>query len=251
MLGFTQKKFLSLPLGRQHKNLAELLRQAYEGLIANRPVDDLLHHYNEIITWMEHSPLYNCQDRKYIADRYHWHLGLARVHFREHNLLPEVEQGDKRHSSPPLPISIYLDNLRSAHNIGSILRTTEALSLGSVYFSKDTPFTDNAKVKKTSMGAWEWISCFKGVELKHLPKPVIVLETSPDAFNLHEFVFPESFTLVVGNEEYGCSDSSLHEADYLLRIPLMGRKNSLNVANAFSIAAGAIQRQQHLHVNER
>ena len=51
-------------------------------------------------------------------------------------------------------------------------------------------------------------------------------------------------TFPLGNEEYGCSKETLAMADYLLTIPLYGRKNSLNVSNAFAIAAQEICRQK-------
>ncbi|MCE2983540.1 MAG: TrmH family RNA methyltransferase, partial [Parachlamydia sp.] len=90
----------------------------------------------------------------------------------------------------------------------------------------------------------QWVSCFKEIPLSQLKKPIIALETATGAHNLYDFSFPSSFTLVVGNEEYGCSDETLHLADEWVEIPLRGRKNSLNVANAFAIAAGEIARQK-------
>jgi tRNA G18 (ribose-2'-O)-methylase SpoU len=146
------------------------------------------------------------------------------------------------------PIAIYLDNLRSAHNVGSVIRTVEALAIGSLYFSCQTPFITHQQVQNTAMGSTQWVSCYQGVDLSSLPRPIVVLETSPEALSLYEFIFPSSFTLVIGNEEYGCSDETLKLADYLVEIPLRGCKNSLNVANAFAIAAGEISRQKRLNV---
>ena len=242
---------MSLPESQQHKNLSKILRQIYEKLLSNESPKNLFSYYNEILSWMKLPPLCKKQNLKKISDRYHWHLSIAKTYLKEHRLLPKVEIGDKKNTHPPFPISIYLDNLRSAHNVGSILRTTEALAMGSVYFSKHTPYIDNKKVQKTSMGTWKWLSCFREIPLSRLPKPIIVLETSSQSFNIHKFLFPETFTLVIGNEEYGCSDESLSKADYLLRIPLRGKKNSINVANAFAIAAGTIQRQLIAHQNKR
>lgn len=70
------------------------------------------------------------------------------------------------------------------------------------------------------------------------------METAAEAIPITDFEFPETFTLVIGNEEYGCSDAILAQADYVIKIPLRGRKNSLNVANAFAIAAAEISRQR-------
>ena len=58
------------------------------------------------------------------------------------------------------------------------------------------------------------------------------------------FNYYSIFTLILGNEEYGISDKVLKEVDFLIKIPMMGRKNSLNIANAFAIAAYEIRRKK-------
>jgi tRNA G18 (ribose-2'-O)-methylase SpoU len=138
---------------------------------------------------------------------------------------------------------VYLERLRSAHNVGSILRTVEGLGLGTVYFAEGTPFIDHHQVKSCSMESYNWVNCFKIHSLSELPRPLILLETGDDATGVHEFQFPDTFTLAVGNEETGCSDSLLAAADCIVQIPMRGRKNSLNVANAFALTAGEIVRQ--------
>jgi tRNA G18 (ribose-2'-O)-methylase SpoU len=66
---------------------------------------------------------------------------------------------------------------------------------------------------------------------------------------LSDFIFPASFTLILGNEEYGISNESLKLADYIVEIPLFGAKNSLNVACAFAIAASQIRRQLSINTD--
>ena len=226
-----------------------MLRHIYDQLLKHYRVDETLEHYNEIQGWMGQTLL--DADLKMIANRYHEHLQTSGIHIRENNLLPYVRKGDKPDCAAPLlPIAIYLDRLRSAFNVGSILRTTEAFALGSVYFAENTPFIDNRQVQNTSMDAHSWIPCHRDVSLEKLPRPIIVMETSPEAVSINQFIFPDVFTLVLGNEEYGCSDYSLKQADYLIEVPLCGKKNSLNVANAFAIAAAEIRRQKPFTFNE-
>lgn len=179
-----------------------------------------------------------------LSNRYHYHLAEAKIKHKEHNLLPLIEKGDREEGEAAWPIAIYLDHLRSAHNVGSIIRTCEAFSLGTLYFSPQTPFTDHPQVQKTAMGAAEWVEARFCSDLDALPRPLIALETSREAHELYNFPFPETFTLALGNEEYGLSEAVLKRADFLVQIPLRGRKNSLNVANAFAIAAAEIQRQR-------
>lgn len=167
-------------------------------------------------------------------------MQLAGLSLKEHNLLPTLRTGDREPKRDFPNIAIYLDHVRSAYNVGSILRTVEALRIGKVYFSEKTPFIDNEKVKRTAMGAAELVPCFQNVPLSDLPRPIIALDTSNAAVSVAEFDFPESFTLILGNEEYGISNESLKEVDHIVEIPLFGAKNSLNIACAFAIAASRI-----------
>ncbi len=237
MIFFTQKKFLSLPLRQQHKKAFELLRNYYESSDM-----DLLIQYKKIQEWLA---LYPCDfnDKKQVSDRIHDHLKEASMTLKEHNLLSFVRTHDNTETKRSiLPISIYLDNIRSAHNVGSMIRTTEAFQLGTLYFSKKTPFIDHKQVQKTSMNTYQWVVCHNHLELNALPRPVIAMETSNQAKSIYSFNFPKVFTLVLGNEEYGCSDEVLAMADDIVEIPLVGRKNSLNVASAFAILASEIFR---------
>lgn len=232
---FTKRKFLQLDGPQRHKKCAELLRKCFE----EKTTD--FEYYNVLLEWMHFNP-YVYQDLKTLADRYHWHLQQAGLSLKEHNLLPALRTGDRIAKLDFPNVAIYLDHVRSAYNVGSILRTTEALRIGKVYFSEKTPFIDNEKVQRTAMGAAALVPCFQNVNLSSLPRPIIALDTSDAAIPLEEFVFPEVFTLILGNEEYGISNDALKEADHLIEIPLFGAKNSLNVACAFAIAAAKIRK---------
>lgn len=228
----SKRKFLLLPLTQQHKKCAEALRQSDFAT------------YDHFQTWLELPPLEKTHEA--LSNRYHYHLLNAHQQVKEHRLL--VEQGDKETGEEPWPIAIYLDHLRSAHNVGSIVRTTEALSLGTLYFSPQTPTLLHPQVQKTAMGADKWVRGYDCDDIDQLPRPLIALETAATAISIYDFSFPKSFTLALGNEEYGLSSEVLKKADTLIRIPMRGRKNSLNVANAFAIAASEIQRQTVVHL---
>lgn len=243
---FTKKKFLQLDLKQRHKKCAELLRVLYEEKKTDSSGSFGIEYYNELLSWMHFNP-YVHVDFKTLADRYHWHLQQAGLSLKEHNLLPALRTGDRTAKLDFPEIAIYLDRVRSAYNVGSILRTVEALRIGKVYFSEKTPFIDNEKVQRTAMGAAEIVPCFQNVPLTSLPRPIIALDTSDAAIDVKEFEFPKSFTLILGNEEYGISNEALKEADFILQIPLFGAKNSLNVACAFAIAANKINQSILLH----
>lgn len=246
MYDFTKRKFQALPLKRQHKKCADLLRQLYDKLISNDISEKDWETYQQLLQWMNIPDQTIILHPKTLADRYHWHRQQAQISHKEHYLLPKIRKGDRSEGETPWSIAIYLDHLRSAHNVGSIVRTVEAFALGTLYFSPKTPFVTHKQVQDTAMGAHQWITCAQHIELTTLPRPIIALETSEEAIKLYDFIFPLTFTLVVGNEEYGCSDEVLAIADYLIEIPLRGHKNSLNAANAFAIAAAEISRQKYL-----
>lgn len=245
MIPGSERKFHQLTPQQQHKRCADILRNIYQSMQSNEAGQEyLLQSYLQMLKWMGYPKIQFTLNPQNISDAFHLHLEKAGLALKEHNLLSPQRRGDRTTSSAPWPIDIYLDNLRSAHNVGSILRTVEAFALGNVFFSLQTPFIDNPKVQKTSMGTLDNLTCSQGITLNQLKKPIIALETCRDALNLFSFTFPESFTLVLGNEEYGCSSTTLEQADYRLEIPLRGKKNSLNVANAFASVATEIARQK-------
>lgn len=246
---FTPKKFERLELKQKHKKCAELLRIIYEKKLNNKgDCQEMESQYLQYLKWMHLDELNFPTSLKLISDRYHYHLKNANIELKEHNLLPHIRQGDHTPTLDFSNIAIYLDNVRSAYNVGSILRTTEALRIGNLYFGIKTPFIDNNKVIKTSMGASSIVKCHNNYNLSDLPRPWIALETASDATAVSDFIFPESFTLILGNEEFGVSDEILKETDFFIDIPLYGQKNSINVACAYSIAAAEIRRQ-HIKSN--
>lgn len=249
MIEFTSRKFLQLSISKQHKICAFLLKQIYQNLCEKKDNLATWEIYRQYLQWMNRDPI-AMPSPEAISNLYHQHLNLAEVNLKEHNFLPRIRTGDKAcPSAENLAVSVYLDNLRSAHNVGSIIRTTEAFRLGNLFFSRQTPFLDNAQVISASMGAYEWVNCLKIDNIDNLPRPLIILDTAEEAIPINHYIFPQQFTLIVGNEEYGCSQNLLSQADAIIEIPLYGRKNSLNVANAYAIAAAEIRRQSQTKWN--
>lgn len=237
---FNKEKFQTLEFSKQHKKCAEFLRELY----GSAEKKAIAHGYMSLLEWMGLPPTdILLTDNKWISNRYHWHLEQAGISLKEHSFLLPTSQ-DRIEAQPFLPISIYLDRLRSCHNIGSILRTTEAFRLGNVFFSEGMADSSHKQVQNASMGTHEWVSCSQISSLSSLPRPIIALETIPDSIPYYDFQFPNCFTLAVGNEEYGCSDELLASADSFIHIPLYGRKNSLNVATAFAIVTAEIIQQK-------
>lgn len=240
MTFFISKRiFESYSLPYQHKKASMLLMKAVSGHAPS------LHDYRHVEAWLL-LPSLDIINIKAVADRYHYHLLEAKESLKEHNFPFEITKYDAPSDAHFLPIAIYLDNLRSAFNVGSILRTTEAFRLGTLYFGERTPFIDNPKVQKTAMGTHDKVPSFQANSFENLPRPIIGMETIKVAPLIYDFEFPESFTLILGNEEYGLGEMSLKACDHFVQIPLVGFKNSLNVSCAYAIAASEIRRQHSL-----
>jgi tRNA G18 (ribose-2'-O)-methylase SpoU len=224
---FSKVKFCSLSEKQQHKKCFEQLLEAYR----------------HMLLWMgrvEEAP----RDEEELADRIHFHRKKAGVFLKEHSLLPAISTLDTKEPEPILPIAIFLDRIRSLHNIGSILRTIEAFRIGTPYFSPGSLPENGDLLKKSAMGCEKWISWENEAPLETLIRPIIVLETAPSQVPYYDFSFPDEFTLVLGNEEQGVSKKSLSLADAIVHIPLHGKKNSLNVACCFAAVAAEISRQK-------
>jgi len=231
---FTKQKFQSLNRIRQHEFAAKHLRVFWETMCQTTWSE-----YLQMCTWL--SLPEPSTENHHLANRLHYHLKQTKVSVKETHLLPSKQ--DKPSSTAFLPIAIYLEDLRSAFNVGSILRTAEAFRLGTICFSQKTPNLENNKVRETSMGAYAHVPCKQTTDLEKLPRPFIGLETVTHAPTVFDFSFPNRFTLILGNEETGIGQETMRQIDHCIQIPLVGWKHSLNVASAFAIAAAQIHQQ--------
>lgn len=148
-------------------------------------------------------------------------------------------------------VEALLDNIRSAWNVGSIFRTSDGFGIKHLYLSGITPTPDNKRVGKTSLGAelsidWTYIpnSIEQINELKAKRYYIVVLEESSNINNnlyTTKLQIDYPLVLVVGNEVCGTDPEIRELCDFVLSIPMLGSKKSLNVAVAFGIALSAIK----------
>lgn len=238
---FTQSKFKSLEKPQQHRKASQVLRMLWQDIVLEHNAQDLQDQYNLMCTWAQWPKIsFTVHD---IGDRFHWHVHLCGHGVQEDQYLSAHTKKEASSPAPFLPITVYLDRLRSAHNIGSITRTLEAMRIGQLVFPSGCTNLLHHKAARTSMGTASWVPWCEIQTIDECPKPWIALENCPDACNLYDFHFPQSFTLILGNEEEGIHADILSRADACVKIPLVGQKNCLNVANAFAICAYEIRRQ--------
>ena len=163
--------------------------------------------------------------------------------------VPQIDQ----HQPAPLSttgfcIEVVLDNIRSAHNVGSIFRTAEAVGVDHLYLCGLTPNPkQNPALAKASLGAElrvGWSAENNAVNLvarrKQEGSLIIALESTPTALNIFsagKHLHPCRIILILGSEPAGVDPGLLALSDHTFYIPMSGKKSSLNVSVAFGIAA--------------
>jgi tRNA G18 (ribose-2'-O)-methylase SpoU len=134
------------------------------------------------------------------------------------------------------PIQILLDNVRSAHNVGSIFRTADAFRCESLQLCGITPKPPHPDLEKTALGAtqsmnWNYFSEITEALLINQDRFLVGVEITKNAISLEEFVWPDKeITIALGHEVYGLSDECINKCDAIVSIPQFGTKHSLNVA---------------------
>lgn len=153
---------------------------------------------------------------------------------------------------------VIANNIRSAHNIGSIFRTADGAGVEKIILVgvSQTPATQETvyltrahkDLAKTALGAensllWEYFET-EDEALQSITSQgyaLIALEQSPNSVDYRDYVPAQKVALLVGNEVDGVSDEVLAKCQATIEIPMRGSKNSLNVSVAFGIAAFEIR----------
>jgi 23S rRNA (guanosine2251-2'-O)-methyltransferase len=154
-------------------------------------------------------------------------------------------------------IILIAHNLRSAHNVGSLLRTCEGLGVKKLYLTGYSPFPlskhdhrlphialkVHKQIQKTALGAelsqtWECRSDIEKLlgEVEKAGYKVIALEQTSSSADLSSFKAPSKVALIIGNEVEGIEKYILEKITTHLDIPMKGKKESFNVVQAASMA---------------
>jgi len=149
----------------------------------------------------------------------------------------------------PMPLTVMVDSVRSAFNVGGIFRTAECFGVRELVLCGYTPLPDQPQVAKAALGAerlvaWRYAEDVRTAlrELKAAGTPCFALETVAGAPDIAAFAWPFPCALVLGNERFGLDPEVVAACDGAVRIPLYGRKNSLNVVTAFAVTAHEVRR---------
>lgn len=155
---------------------------------------------------------------------------------------------------------VILDNIRSAHNVGSIFRTADAAGIEKIYLCGITPAPidrfgrPNKEIAKVALGAehsipWESVRSTASLisSLKKRGYSVIAVEqddrsTPYDAIKIKKNGLSHT-AILMGTEVNGISPALLKRCDIIAEIPMRGKKESLNVGIAFGIVVFRLMRE--------
>lgn len=156
-----------------------------------------------------------------------------------------------------MKLVLIAHDIRSTHNVGSLLRTAEGLGVNKVYFTGYTPYPRSVndgrlphladkmtrQITKTALGAeqmveWEHQPDVKKLmsDLKKREFTICALEQGQGSIALSEFKPNSDVALLLGREVEGVDSEFLKLCDLYLEIPMFGKKESFNVVQAAAMA---------------
>lgn len=145
-------------------------------------------------------------------------------------------------------IRLLAHNVRSLWNVGSFFRTCDAFAVERLYLTGYTGYPPRKEITKTAIGAEEFVPWEHHKDpipiIKKLQKAgwqIIALEITAEATDLAKFKPKDRILLIVGHELDGVPKNILTRCDAVVKIPMHGKKESLNVAVALGIALSTLQ----------
>ena len=146
---------------------------------------------------------------------------------------------------PTNNLVVILDHLEDPHNFGAIIRTSEALGVNAIIIPNDRSVGINGTVVKTSAGA---INHIKIIRIPNLNVAITKLKehnywivgTDMEGENYREVNYDRKVALIIGNEGHGMSKTIKENCDYIVKIPMIGKINSLNASVSCGIVLSEI-----------
>lgn len=160
---------------------------------------------------------------------------------------------DEFRRSEKTPVVAVLENIRSAYNVGSVFRTSDAFLLEGIYLTGYTARPPHKEIRKTALGAedtvaWEYFpNAIAAVEqLKKAGYKVFAVEQVKDSLSLEKinFNYSDKIAVVFGNEVTGVEQETILYCDGCIEIPQLGMKHSLNIATAAGVVLWEIVRSR-------
>lgn len=165
--------------------------------------------------------------------------------------LLSIEMGrvspDEYKELPQIGVVVVLDNIRSAHNVGSAFRTCDSFKIDKLWLCGICAVPPSAEIHKSALGAedsvpWEHSDSTLDVvsHLRSVGYEIVSVEQTVNSVSLEkfspEFAEGKKYALIFGNEVDGVDQAVVDASDMTLEIPQFGTKHSLNV----SVSVGVV-----------
>jgi tRNA G18 (ribose-2'-O)-methylase SpoU len=161
-----------------------------------------------------------------------------------------TEAGAAYEAIPRLPVSILLDDVRSMYNVGAFFRTADAAAVEKLYLCGITAYPPKRAITKTALGAEQTVAWERSPdgavvlrELRTRGYETAAVETSLHSVDLFDWRPRFPVCLIFGHEVEGVRPDVLALCDTHVRIPMLGRKHSLNVATAGGVVVYELLRK--------
>ncbi len=163
----------------------------------------------------------------------------------------EFKQSDK------IPVIVVLENIRSAYNVGSVFRTSDAFLVEAIYICGYSAKPPHKEIKKTALGAedsmhWKHFpNATEAIsELRNEQYKIYAVEQVENSISLEKFESEtDKIAVIFGNEVTGVEQTTIQQCDGTIEIPQLGMKHSLNIATAAGVVLWEIVRDKIIRLN--
>ena len=146
-------------------------------------------------------------------------------------------------------VYIILPDIRSVYNVGAVFRTADACGVSKIFLTGYTPTPEDRfgrprkDIAKSALGAektveWEYRESLENLieELKDEGVETVAVEQDKNSVDYKKYKIEKNTAFIFGNEVDGLSKDILKKMDKIIEIPMVGKKESLNV----SVSAGVV-----------
>lgn len=232
-------KFIRLSSVRQHEYLAFLAHKTLE----SGDFKGFLKRYDEMQSWVEldkYTPPAYLTEEEAIHEYLLFHSGFSSnpgIHKNSGNALVKTEAISWE---PKFDVTIVLDQVRSPYNTGSVLRLIDNFGFSRLIHNAEWLRLDHPQLCRAARGAQNWIPVEHKPDLPEwidsLDIPVTGIENSDDAIVIDEWRPKTPCVLIIGNEVYGIAKKLRDLCKTMVKIPMFGFKQSMNLHHALAIA---------------
>lgn len=148
------------------------------------------------------------------------------------------------------PLILILDEIKDPHNLGAIIRSAEAFGVVGIIMKKDRQVAITPTVMKVATGAQNNIRVSQVINISQALMKLkkagfwIVSTDLKAKSHVSDLAYDFKTAVIVGNEEKGVSPLLTKNADFVVKIPMLGQTNSLNVSVATGIILALIRQKQ-------